>query len=112
MDVIRDTVRNAKSRRNGNTQGPYGILNNIWDIKQAPGQWKVGLLVKLPKKGDLADSNNWRGIMPLSITCKVPCRVILKTESPIIDPLLTNEQVGFTKGKSCADQIFTLRQIM
>ena len=88
------------------------ILQNIWETETAPNQWKIGLIVKLPKKGDLTDTNNWRGIMLLSITSKVLCRVILNRITDMVDPLLRNEQAGFRRGRSCADHIFTLRQIM
>lgn len=30
----------------------------------------------------------------------------------VIDPYFRKEQAGFRKGKSCADQIFSLRQIL
>ena len=89
-----------------------GILQNIWETETPPSQWKTGLIVKLPKKGDLTDTNNWRGIMLLSVTSKVLSRIILNRMSSIVDPHLRKEQAGFRKGKSCADQIFTLRQIL
>ena len=41
---------------------------------------------------------------------KVLSRVILNTISASVDPLLRKEQASFRKGRSCADQIFTLRQ--
>ena len=88
------------------------ILGNIWNSEELPACWKTGLIVKLPKKGDLKDCNNWRGIMLLSATSKVLSRVILNRISASVDPLLRKEQAGFRKGRSCADQIFTLRQIV
>ena len=73
---------------------------------------KTGLIVKLPKKGDLTNCNNWRGIMLLSVTYKVLSRVVLNRLTTTVDPLLRKEQAGFRKGRGCADQIFTLRQIV
>ena len=77
-----------------------------------PDIWKTALIVRLPKKGDLGLCNNWRGVVLLSITCKVFSRVIFNRISPAVDPLLRREQAGFKKGKSCNDQIFTLQQIL
>lgn len=91
---------------------PNNILQTIWQTETTPNDWKVGLIVKLPKKGDLADTNNWRGIMLLSVTSKVLIRIILHRVASVIDPYLRKEQAGFRKGKSCADQIFSLRQIL
>ena len=50
--------------------------------------------------------------MLLSVTSKVLSRVILNRLSETSDTLLRKEQAGFRKGRSCADQIFTLRQIV
>jgi len=88
------------------------ILQRIWESEEAPSVWKTGLIVKLPKKGNLANCNNWRGIMLLPVTSKILSRVILNRISTTVDPHLRKEQAGFRKGRSCADQIFTLRQIM
>ena len=88
------------------------ILRDIWESEEAPLSWKTGLIVKLPKKGDLTNCNNWRGIMLLSVMYKVPSRVVLNRLTTTVDPLLRKEQAGFRKGRGCADQIFTLRQIV
>ena len=47
----------------------------------------AGVIVKLPKKGDLTDCNNWRGITLLSI--------LLETLRQSIDIHLREEQAGF-----------------
>ena len=88
------------------------IFEGIWETEETPGDWKMGLIVKLPKKGDLSLCKNWRGITLLSITSKVFSRVIHDRISEALDPLLRKEQAGFRKGKSCGDHIFTLRQIL
>ncbi|VDP82404.1 unnamed protein product, partial [Schistosoma curassoni] len=43
------------------------LFNKIWDEEQAPKDWKEGLLIKIPKKGDLSKCDNHRGITLLSI---------------------------------------------
>lgn len=65
---------------------------------------------KVTKKGDLSNCNNYRGIMLLLSIMKVLSRVILNRITETTDPLLRKEQAGFRKRRSCADQIFTLRQ--
>ena len=79
------------------------ILCDIWESEEAPLSWKTGLIVKLPKKGDLTNCNNWRGIMLLSVTYKVLSRVVLNRLTTTVDPLLRKEQAGFRKGRSCAN---------
>ena len=44
------------------------IFEGIWETEETLGGWKLGLIVKLPKKGDLSLCKNWRGITLLSIT--------------------------------------------
>ena len=39
-----------------------GLLQDIWEKEEIPKEWKTGHIVKLPKKGDLGDCHNWRGI--------------------------------------------------
>ncbi|KAI0217296.1 hypothetical protein LSAT2_030866 [Lamellibrachia satsuma] len=88
------------------------IFEGIWETEETPGDWKMGLIVKLPKKGDLSLFKNCRVITLLSITSKVFSRMILDRISEALDPLLRKERAGFRKGKSCGDHIFTLRQIL
>ena len=89
----------------------YGLLNKIWDTEEIPSEWKTGLLVKLPKKGNLSEYKNWREIMLLSIPSKVLCHIILYKIQGALDKQLGKEQAGFRKDKSCTDHIATLRII-
>ena len=88
------------------------ILQDVWDTEEIPEDWKKGVVVKLPKKGDLGNCNNWRGITLLSLTSKVFSRIILQRITSAVDTLLRQEQAGFRKGRSCIDHIFVLRQIL
>jgi hypothetical protein len=36
----------------------HPLFKNIWGKKIVPEEWKKGLLVKIPKKGDTTQSNN------------------------------------------------------
>ena len=88
------------------------IFTQIWNAEEAPEAWKMGLIVKLPKKGDATNCNNWRGITLLSLTSKVFSRIIHERLNKAIDSKIRQEQAGFRSGRSCSDQIFTLRQIL
>ena len=54
------------------------LFAKIWDHETIPKDWSKGLISKIPKKGDLSNCDNWRGITLLSIPSKVVCRVLLK----------------------------------
>ncbi|KAJ8356898.1 hypothetical protein SKAU_G00196920 [Synaphobranchus kaupii] len=87
------------------------LFRNIWDKNVIPVDWE-GLIAKIPKKGNLQNCNNWRGITLLSIPSKVFCRILLGRIDTAIDTKLRQEQAGFRKGRGCTDQIFTLRNII
>ena len=92
----------------------HALLNKIWNEEDIPQDWKVGPLVKLPKKGDSCLCENWRGIMLLTVASKVLCKIILGRMKDALDGRLRDEQLqaGFRKERSCCDQIATLRIIV
>ena len=90
----------------------HPLINQIWEEEMVPGQWREGLLVKLPKKGDLSKCENYRGITLLSLPSKVLTRIMLERLRDAVDKKLRNEQAGSRKGRSCNDQITTLRIII
>lgn len=126
-----EIIKAIKSLKNGKAAGPDGIppealktdaattaemlhplLAKIWEQEQVPADWKLGYLVKLPKKGDLSQCGNWRGIMLLSIPSKVLTRIILERMKEALDKELRAEQAGFRQDRSCTDHIATLRIII
>ena len=84
----------------------------IWQQEQVPANWKLGYLIKLPKKGDLIQCSNWRGITLLSTLSKVLARVVLERLKDAVDKQLRPEQAGFRQDKSCTNHIATLRIII
>ena len=88
------------------------ILQDIWENGAIPDDWNTGVIIKIPKKGDLGDCNNWRGITLLSLTSKIFSHIILQRIKTTVDNILRQEQAGFRKGRSCIDHIFVLRQIL
>ena len=88
------------------------LFKIIWKEEKIPSDWQKGLIAKLPKKGDLSDCNNWRGVTLLSITSKVFTRTILMRIEKAVESQLREEQAGFRKGRSCTEQIFVLRNII
>ena len=85
------------------------LFRDIWTNDVIPNDWNKGLIVKLPKKGDL---QQWRGITLLSVPSKIFCRVLLNRIEGAIDVKMRQEQAGFRRGKGCTDQIFALRNII
>ena len=81
------------------------LFSEIWENKMIPEAWKTG--VKLPKRGDLEECNNWRGITLLPITSKVFSRIIHSRLAETLDEYIKQDQAGIHRGRSCSDHIFT-----
>ena len=90
----------------------HDLFGKIWEQEEIPTEWKEGYLVKLPKKGDMQECKNYRGIMLLSVPGKVLNRIILDRLKTGVDAKLRDHQAGFRKDRSCTDQIATLRIIV
>ena len=96
---------------NTSTQMLYEIYAKVWEEETIPEDWKEGHLVKIPKKGDLANCNNYRGITMLSVPGKILSRIILERLIDVLHEILRDQQMGFRKNRSCNDHIATLRII-
>ena len=80
-------------------------------MEEVPLDWKEGYLIKLPKKGDLSNCTNYRGITLLDVSGKVFNRALLNRMKDVVDTKLRDQQAGFRKDRSCLDQIATVRII-
>ena len=89
----------------------YEIFEKVWEEETIPEDWKEGYLVKVPKKGDLANCSNSRGITMLSVPGKILSRIILQRLIDALEEILRDQQMGFRKNRSCTDHIATLRII-
>ena len=88
------------------------IFRCIWDKESVPDDWKKGIIVKLPKKGDLTCAGNWRGITLLCLPAKIMGKVIIRRLKDQVDAKLRREQAGFRSGRGTREQTFTLRNII
>lgn len=88
------------------------IINQFWCTELLPEEISEGVIINLPKKGDLTARTNWRGITLLSMINKVIAHIINKRLSTSLLPELRKEQAGFRAHKSCVDHINSLRVII
>ena len=78
----------------------YSVFTKIWEMEEIPAEWKERILIKLPKKGDLRDCSNYRGIMLFSVPGKVLNRILLERMKEAVDSKLRDQQVGFRRNRS------------
>ena len=64
------------------------LFRLIWDKEEIPKDWEEGLIVKLPKKGDLTKCGNWRGLTLMSIPAKILGRTIIMRIRDTVDKIL------------------------
>ena len=90
----------------------YPLIINVWQQEKLPDDWKEGLIVKLPKKGDLTLCKNWRGITLLNVINKLVGTILHTRLADTLEPTLRREQAGFRPHRSTIDHINTLRLIV
>ena len=94
------------------TQKLHEIIQMISQNEVMPHEWLKGLIVTLPKKGNLKECTNWRGITLLVIASKVLGKILIERLKRGADKRLRAEQARFRQGRSTTEQIFILRNII
>ena len=90
----------------------YGLLRKLCSHKIIPDDWKKGVIVKLPKKGNLNDCKNAKGITFLSILRKILGRVVIDRIRNGVDKRLRKKQVSYRRGRGTTDQVLIVRNIV
>ncbi|PIK36057.1 hypothetical protein BSL78_27122 [Apostichopus japonicus] len=106
------TAELLKADVNATVERLTDLFNIIWSEESTPKRWNKGLIVKIPKKGDLTDCSNWRGVTLLPVMSKIFGRVLINRLKDGVDKVLRQEQAGFRTNRSTTEQIFTLRNIL
>ena len=83
----------------------------IWEEEKIPDMWRKGIITIVPKTGDLSDCSNNRGITLLSVSLKLLNRILISRITPGLEEILRSNQAGFRHGRSCAEQIFVVKQL-
>ena len=72
--------------------------------------WVKSGIIPLPKKGDLGDTGNYRGISLTVVAANIYNKLLLERKRSHLDSLLWINQNGFRPGGSTTAQIVTLRR--
>ena len=89
----------------------HRIINLMWTTGEVPADWTKAVIVPIHKKGSKMICSNYRGISLLSIPCKVYTRKLDGRVRSITESKVMEVQGGFRRGRSCVDQVFTIRQL-
>ncbi|OMJ11664.1 LINE-1 reverse transcriptase-like protein [Smittium culicis] len=90
------------------------IVNIMYDIGNIPQRLETSVVVPVPKKADLKDPDNYRGISLIPTLARLVAKIVT-TKLRKIDAkyqILVKEQAGFRNFEECAGQATTLYEIL
>ena len=90
----------------------HDLFVAVWEERKVPEEWRDALLVPVPKKGDLTQCDNWRGISLLDTMEKLFDKVLQRRLQEMAEGVLSDSQCGFRSGRGCVDLIFSARQLL
>ena len=97
------------------TEGLNDILldccNRVYN-EETIGVWTQSCILPFPKKGDLSNTSNYRGISLIPIAAKVYNKMLLNRIRPEIEKILRKNQNGFRPKRGTEAQILTIRRII
>ena len=79
---------------------------------ERPDMWVKSNIIPLPKKGDLGQAKNYRGITLTVTASKIYNKMLLFRIRPQLEPILRINQNGFRPGRSTLSQILVLRRLI
>ena len=85
------------------------ILCEFWNNGNITEGWIKAKLRLLPKKGDLSDANNWRGIMLLDCFAKWVGSILGNRLKAVFEKVGMESQNGFRPDRGCTDGLFTVK---
>ena len=87
------------------------FCNKVYN-QEAIQRWTEGCILPFPKKGDLGDVTNYRGITLTSIAAKIYNQLLLNRIRPHLEKVLRKNQNGFRQNRSTVGQILTIRRLI
>ncbi|GAO51402.1 hypothetical protein G7K_5504-t1 [Saitoella complicata NRRL Y-17804] len=87
------------------------FFNEVLESSSTPSVWNVGAIIPLPKKGNLRNPSNYRGITLLSVARKIYTALLNIRISCWAESKLPDAQNGFRKGRRITDNLFILRTL-
>lgn len=92
----------------------WTLLEKIWVETKVPVSYRPAIVVPVPKKGDMTDPDNYRGISLIVVCLKVISKIVATRLHLIAerDNLIVKEQAGFRTREECVAQVATLYEVV
>ena len=88
------------------------IMIENWKLEKVPNDWTKFHMCVLPKKGDLTNVANWRGISMAETLSKVYSTIIKKRLEAYYDTIAPEYCNGFRGGRGRNDSIYVLKELL
>jgi len=90
----------------------FSIFTKIWN-GDFPSNWNSASIVSIPKKGDLSDCNNYRGISLINVGLKILAKIVTNRISnyALSNGFVRPEQFGFRSKEECISLYISIREI-
>ena len=90
------------------------FFNRLFSLGEYPESWYNSIIVRLHKKGDINDANNYRGISLQNVFSKLYASIVYRRLSFFaqIYGKISEAQSGFKPGYSTIDNAFILRALV
>ena len=88
------------------------LFNKIWD-GDFPNEWNSASIVSIPKKGDLTECNNYRGISLINVGLKILSKIVTNriSDYALSHGYIRPEQFGFRNKEECISLYISIREI-
>jgi len=73
----------------------HKLIISIWKKEKLPEEWKKSIIVRIHKKGDKTNCNNYRDISLLPNTYKILSNILLSKLTPYAKEIVRDHQCGF-----------------
>ena len=88
------------------------LCSKAKELAAVPITWKGGLMVTIPKTGDLRDCSNHRAVQTASCVGKVYSKVLRRSLVPFFEKFARSDQHGGVKGRGTEIASLTARVLM
>ena len=90
----------------------HSICQQIWKTQQWSQDWKMSVLIPIPKKDNAKECSNYHTVALISHASKVMLKILQARLQQYVNHELPDVQAGFRKGRGTRDQIANTRWIM
>jgi hypothetical protein len=90
----------------------YELILKVWEEEIVPQKQKYGIVCPIHKKRDVLVWDSYRAVALLCAAYKILPKILYVKLLPYAAEVIRKYQGGFRQGRSTADPISTMRQIL